>query len=89
VGHRNPPVAERVTREGEQWFDREAVDRTLAVLCHLAVVAGLVVVGWRHFHDAHAGMAAATFYLLLPYTYLLLPHATGLGDSGTTSGRWR
>jgi hypothetical protein len=82
AGHRTPPVAERVTREGEQWFDREAVDRTLAVLCHLAVVAGLVVVGWRHFHDAHAGMAAATFYLLLPYTYLLLPHATQL------AGQW-
>src|SRR5947209_16645957 len=45
-----------------------AVGRTLAVLCHLAVAAGLIFVGCRHFQDAHAGMAAATFYLLLPYT---------------------
>jgi hypothetical protein len=34
----------------------------------LAIVIGLVVIGWRHFQDAHAGVAAATFYLLLPYT---------------------
>lgn len=41
---------------------------TLALLCQLAIVIGLVVVGWRQFQDAHAGMASATFYLLLPYT---------------------
>ena len=40
----------------------------LAVLCHLAVATGLVFIARRHFQDAHAGMAAATFYLLLPYT---------------------
>lgn len=43
-------------------------ERSLAMLCHLAVCVGLVLVGWRHFQDAPAGMAAATFYLLLPYT---------------------
>jgi hypothetical protein len=41
---------------------------TLAFVCHLIVVIGLVLVGWRHFQDVSAGMAAATFYLLLPYT---------------------
>jgi hypothetical protein len=44
------------------------VGRSLAILCHLAVVAGLIFIGCRHFQDAHTGMAAATFYLLLPYT---------------------
>jgi hypothetical protein len=44
------------------------VNCSLAILCHLAVVVGLVVAGYRHFQDFHAGMAAATFYLLLPYT---------------------
>jgi hypothetical protein len=39
-----------------------------ATICHLAIVVGLVIIGWRHFQDAHAGVAAATFYLLLPYT---------------------
>src|SRR5262249_60681311 len=44
------------------------VSRTLALLCHLAVVGGLLYVGCRHFQHVHTGMAAATFYLLLPYT---------------------
>lgn len=40
----------------------------IAVLCHVAVIVGLVMIGWRHFGDISAGMAAGTFYLLLPYT---------------------
>ena len=35
------------------------VFRLFAVLCHVAVMLGLVIVGWRHFGDASAGMAAA------------------------------
>jgi hypothetical protein len=58
------------------------VERGLAVFCHLCIAVGLILIGWRHFEDLHAGMAAATFYLLLPYTYLLLPR-TPLGV-----GRW-
>lgn len=61
---------------------RLAVERSLTLACHFAIVAGMVLVGWRHFQDVHAGMAAATFYLLLPYTYLLMP-GTSLGI-----GRW-
>jgi hypothetical protein len=44
------------------------VERTLAMLGHLAIVLGLAFIGWRHFQDPHAGVAAATFYLLVPYT---------------------
>jgi hypothetical protein len=58
------------------------VERGLALLCHLSIVVGLVLIGWRHFDDLHAGMSAATFYLLLPYTYLLLP------SSPMGVGRW-
>jgi hypothetical protein len=46
------------------------VPRTLALACHLAVVLGLVFVGGWHFQSWHTGVAAATFYLLLPYTAL-------------------
>jgi hypothetical protein len=49
------------------------VERALTLACHLAIVTGLILIGWRHFQDLHAGMAAATFYLLLPYTHLLMP----------------
>ncbi|HKB40516.1 MAG TPA: hypothetical protein VKD72_29090 [Gemmataceae bacterium] len=47
----------------DYWFGR-----AVAVLCHLSIVGGLVYIGWRHFQDLHIGIAAATFYLLLPYT---------------------
>jgi hypothetical protein len=58
------------------------VQHGLAMLCHLSIVVGMVLIGWRHFDDFHNGVAAATFYLLLPYTFLLMP-ATALGV-----GRW-
>jgi hypothetical protein len=49
------------------------VERVLTLACHLAIVVGLILIGWRHFDDIHAGMAMGTFYLLLPYTHLLMP----------------
>src|SRR4051794_30034254 len=33
--------------------------KVLALLCHLAIAAGLVLVGWKHFDDVVAGAAAA------------------------------
>src|SRR5262249_36708662 len=56
--------------------------RLLAMLCHLSVAVALVLIGWRHFDDVRAGASAATFYLLLPYTFLLLP------GSPAGVGRW-
>lgn len=44
------------------------VAKTTALLCHLAVVAGLVMIGSMHFQNTTTGMAAGTLYLLLPYT---------------------
>jgi hypothetical protein len=43
-------------------------ERGLAMLCHAAVVAGLVMIGWRHFQDLTAGVGAAALYTLVPYT---------------------
>jgi hypothetical protein len=68
-----PPVnlvKETAVGTGTDFETRFWVGRALAILCHLAVVAGLIVVGCRHFQDASAGMAAATFYLMIPYTGL-------------------
>jgi hypothetical protein len=56
--------------------------RALSLACHLSIVVGLVLVGWRCFEDVQAGMAAATFYLLLPFIYYLTPYS----DLGL--GRW-
>src|SRR5439155_25257669 len=37
---------------------------TTAMICHLAIIIGLVFIGWRHFQDVLSGTAMATFYLL-------------------------
>ena len=42
--------------------------RTAAILGHLAIVIGIVLIGYRHFGNAQTGVAAASLYLLLPYT---------------------
>jgi hypothetical protein len=45
-----------------------ATARTMAILGHLAVVVGMVLIGFRHFDNIRTGIAAATLYLMLPYT---------------------
>lgn len=46
----------------------KASARTMAILAHLAVVVGIVLVGYWHFDNLTTGLAAAALYLLLPYT---------------------
>jgi hypothetical protein len=48
----------------------EITARVMAILSHVMIVAGMVVVGVRHFDNLTAGIAAAAIYLLLPYTAL-------------------
>jgi hypothetical protein len=75
-----------IFRQTPAGVDKATVDlwaeRGFTVTCHLLIVVGLTLIGWRHFEDLHGGVAAATFYLLLPYTFLLMPR-TSLGV-----GRW-
>ncbi|MGA2059557.1 MAG: hypothetical protein ABSG67_03675 [Thermoguttaceae bacterium] len=47
---------------------RVASARSTAILGHLAVIIGMVLVGYRHFDNIHTGVAAATLYLLTFYT---------------------
>ncbi|MBX7164864.1 MAG: hypothetical protein K1X74_00825 [Pirellulales bacterium] len=42
--------------------------RTMAILSHLAIVFGMVLMGSLHFHNVRTGVSAAALYLLLPYT---------------------
>jgi hypothetical protein len=46
----------------------DATARTTAILAHLALVLGVVLIGYRHFDSIQTGVAVATLYLLLPYT---------------------
>lgn len=51
------------THEARFW-----VERSFALLCHAAVVAGLVLTGARQFGDLPTGVTAGALYLLIPYT---------------------
>lgn len=42
--------------------------RAMAIISHLCVVAGVLVVGYWHFDNIKLGIGAATLYLMLPYT---------------------
>jgi hypothetical protein len=42
--------------------------RVIAILSQLAITLGMMLVGLRHFDSIKTGIAAATLYLLLPYT---------------------
>ncbi len=46
----------------------QRANRVIAILSHLAIVTGIVLVGYRHFNNAINGIGAATLYLMLPYT---------------------
>jgi hypothetical protein len=48
------------------------VESSLAIASHLAIIAGLIVIGRRHFQDSETGIAAATLYLLIPYTAMFV-----------------
>ena len=47
---------------------RIAAAKGIAILSHLAVVIGMIVIGYRHFDNIKTGIAAAVLYLLIPYT---------------------
>jgi hypothetical protein len=44
------------------------VSRIMAILSHLAIVVGIVAIGYRHFGNTKMGIGVATLYLMLPYT---------------------
>lgn len=62
------PVDESQPEARRQMLIRVAITRTAVILAHLAIVAGMVWIGYRHFDNIHTGMAAATLYLLTFYT---------------------
>ena len=45
--------------------------KAMAILSHLAVVIGIVAIGYRHFDNLRMGIGAATMYLMLPYTAVM------------------
>jgi len=56
--------------DNEQQLILMTTARVMAILSHVLIVIGLIVVGAKHFDNLTAGLSAATMYLLLPYTAL-------------------
>ena len=56
--------------EQRELMIRQATVRVMAILSHVMIVLGMVVIGFRHFDNISAGIASAVLYLLLPYTAL-------------------
>ncbi len=59
--------------EEDQRFVRKvqaytAVAKFVAIVAHLAIVVGIIAVGYWHFGNVKMGIGAATLYLMLPYT---------------------
>ncbi|MDP6555899.1 MAG: glycosyltransferase family 87 protein [Pirellulaceae bacterium] len=64
----NPSLFTEGGEPTEMGYVRTA--KAMAILSHLAIVIGLVVIGYRHFGNIKTGIGAATLYLMLPYTAL-------------------
>jgi len=61
-------TAQDVAPDELREWEYSTTARLMAILSHLAVVIGMVLIGARHFGSARTGVAAAVLYLLLPYT---------------------
>ena len=58
-------------RDSNRRVVHENTARVMAILSQVAIVAGMIVIGWLHFENAKLGIAAAVLYLLLPYPALM------------------
>jgi hypothetical protein len=68
-----PAAVNAPPEERQRAWPRVAVTRTTAILAHLAVVLGMILIGYGHFDNVQTGVAASTLYLLLPYTAQYTP----------------
>ncbi len=50
------------------------IARTMSILSHLAIVVGIVLIGYWHFDNIKSGIGTAALYLMLPYTAMSTGH---------------
>ena len=65
VGGAAPATEEELKLDEQGWT---LLAKILAILAHLAIVTGIILIGNRHFDNLRAGVGCATLYLMLPYT---------------------
>jgi hypothetical protein len=71
-----PQIPTQVTISHDRTFSAEGGDRViaiaaarvLAIVSHIMLILGMVLIGYRHFDNVRTGIAAALLYLLMPYT---------------------
>jgi len=76
---KTPPASDEQSYDAQRLL-QQATARTVAVISYIAIVFGLVFIGFRHFGNMKAGIAAAVLYLLLPYTAILTGRYLALGN---------
>jgi hypothetical protein len=72
AGYANQKIPDSVDEKHpevyRQTLIRVAATRAVVIFAHLAVLLGMIWIGFRHFDNIHTGVAAATLYLLTFYT---------------------
>jgi len=69
----SPPTSAELSPSQTQLSE---IAKVFAILAHLAICSGFVLIANRHFGNLRAGVGCATLYLMLPYT----AQFTGRGD---------
>ena len=74
--HTLPRIATISFARGQQQEERTLIitSKVMAILSQLAIIIGMVVVGYWHFDNIRMGIGAATLYLMLPYTAQMSGH---------------
>lgn len=74
--HVLPRIATRPFMGDEAQRERADIvtAKVIAILSQLAIVAGMIVIGYWHFDNIRMGIGAATLYLMLPYTAQMTGH---------------
>jgi hypothetical protein len=67
-GKKVAPPQKSPSEDYRRQVSRATMARIVVILAHLAIVLGLVLVGYRHFDNIHTGVAIGTLYLLFFYT---------------------
>ena len=65
------PLGGELPADMEQEVIETATAKTLAILSLLAIVIGMVLIGYRHFGNMSTGIAASALYILLPCTAIM------------------
>jgi len=64
----SPDIPGEVTADAPRQSPYVILARVMAIAAHLAIVVGIISIGYRHFGNPRSGVGCATLYLMMPYT---------------------